>query len=363
MSIHDFIVSVVYALGMVGYLVLCMVFDLPSEAFNLFYIFILFIPLQKFMKKFFVSKRTVGYNKTLIDSRFSERPFRTSTPYIHILKRRCRFFFFPAKYGLIMIMICLMSMQFSDSIFLYLLITLLAISIPVFTKLYKYNYETLENLYKTEIELMFQEYIPEMNYYAFDGIREEDYKFADFSKFDLFESEDYIYGTTQNRDFSISEVSTYIKHEDENGKVSYTLDFQGTCGIINIMPPINSFIYLVAPGLSISINGLKVTVDNYKFNSNYDIFTNSELATNLLLTPSYMQKLLDFREKFGVYVEIKIHYDVVFFRFHTGNLFAPSIFGKDEDKEFALYFQMIYQIYELMNDTVKVLDKIGTYSY
>jgi hypothetical protein len=254
-------------------------------------------------------------------------------------------------------------MQFSDSIFLYLLITLLAISIPVFTKLYKYNYETLENLYKTEIELMFQEYIPEMNYNAFDGIREEDYKFADFSKFDLFESEDYIYGITQNRDFSISEVSTYIKHEDENGKVSYTLDFQGTCGIINIMPPINSFIYLIAPGLSISINGLKVTVDNYKFNSNYDIFTNSELATNLLLTPSYMQKLLDFREKFGVYVEIKIHYDVVFFRFHTGNLFAPSIFGKDEDKEFALYFQMIYQIYELMNDTVKVLDKIGTYSY
>lgn len=346
---------------MVGYLFMVVLLELPPEALNLLILFIAFVPIQNFLRRFFVAKKKITYNSLLIDKHFLERPFRTTNPYIYTLKKKCRMLYIPAKYGFLIVMILFIITQFVRSILLCTLGLILMAIMPICAKKYKSAYDELENLYKTEIELMFSEYLPNMFYNAFDGIKEEDYKFANFNDFDLFESEDYIYGQMLKRDFVISEVSTYIRQEDENGKVSYSLEFQGTCGIINIIPPINSFIYLVTPGFGIDINGLKITTDNHKFNNNYDIFTSSEFIATRLLTPAYMEKLLDFREKFGVYVEVKVHYDVVFFRFHTGNLFAPSIFGNNEDKEFAMYFQMVHEIYELMNQTVQILDDLSPY--
>lgn len=362
MKKEDFIINFIYCTIMVAYLFIVVYFQLPVEALYLLFAFLAFVPLQIFLKKFFVAKKSVTYNSLLVDKNFLERPFKTTNPYIHTLKKRCQLLYIPSKFGFVIAMVLFIITQYISSVILCTIGLILLFSIPIWAKKFKATYEELENLYKTEIELMFSEYLPNMHYNAFDGIKEEDYRFANFNEFDLFESEDYVYGEIEKRNFVISEVSTYIRQEDEHGKVSYVLDFQGTCGIINVIPPINSFIYLVTPGFGLDIHGLKITTDNNKFNDNYDIFTGSEFLATMLLTPSYMQKLLDFRDKFGVYVELKVHYDVIFFRFHTGNLFAPSVFGKNEDKEFAMYFQMIYEIHELMEQTVKILDKLNSYN-
>lgn len=359
----DFIVNFVYCLIMVSYLFAIVIFELPAEALNLLYVFLLFVPFQALLKKFFVVKRKVSHNNIIMDDQsFLERPYRTNNPYIDILKRNCRLLFIPAKFGFLIGIVLMIIGQFYFNLLFAILALLLVLMSPICAKKYKSKYDELENLYKTEIEYMFQEYLPDLHYSPFEGISESEYKFADFNHFDLFESEDYIYGKMLNRTFVISEVTTYYKVEDKNNKVEYVQNFQGTCGIINVFPPIPSFIYLVTPGFGIDVNGFKITTDNYEFNNNYDIFTNNELLATRLLTPTYMQKITDFRKKFGVYLELKVHYDVVFFRFHTGNLFAPNIFNqKEEDKNFAIYYQMILRMKEIMEETVKVLDSFSSY--
>ena len=354
MKKEDFIVNFIYCTIMVSYLFIVVFFELPPESLSLLFLFLLFVPLQNYIRKNFQSKKSVSYNNILLDKTFLERPFRTNNPQINTLKRQCRILYLPSKFGFVVYMILLIIGEFSRGIITVIflpLAMLIFVLTPFLSKMYKKKYEELENLYKTEIEFMFQEYLPDMNYSPFDGISEDYYRFANFSDFDLFESEDYIYGKMYDRNFVISEVNTFIRNEDDNGKVTYTKEFQGTCGIINIVPPIASFIYLVTPGFGIDISGLKITTDNYEFDKNYDIFTNNELIATRLLTPEFMQKVLDFKKKFGIYVEIKIHYDVVFFRFHTGNLFAPTIFNQqNEDKNFAVYFQLIKNMKELMED-------------
>ena len=122
--------------------------------------------------------------------------------------------YIPAKFGLLFTMIFLIIGEITDAasnIIFVVLGLILVFSIPALSKMYKKKYEELENLYKTEIEFMFQEYLPDMHYSPFEGISEDNYRFANFSDFDLFESEDYIYGKMDDRNFIISEVSTYIR--------------------------------------------------------------------------------------------------------------------------------------------------------
>lgn len=365
MKKEDFIVNFIYCTIMVLYLFIIVIFNFPPESIYVFFLFLLFVPLQSYIKKNFQNKKRVNYNNILLDEVFLDRPYRTNNPQIDALKKQCRMLYIPSRFGFVFYMLFIIAYRHVYSEFKIIFIIFASIIfffIPILSKLYKKKYDELENLYKTEIEFMFQNYLPDMNYSPFEGISEENYRFANFSEFDLFESEDYIYGKMHNRNYVISEVCTYIRHEDENGKVSYTQEFQGTCGIINIVPPIASFIYIVTPDFGVDVNGFKITTDNYEFNNNYDIFTNNELIATMLLTPKFMQKILDFRKKLGIYVEVKIHYDVVFFRFHTGNLFAPTIWNQNnEDKNFAMYFQLIKNMKELMSDAVKILDELSPY--
>ena len=317
------------------------------------------------LKRIFVVKKKVNYREFNFDNDFLDRPFKPQDSYTTVLKNKCRLFYILSIIGsLVAVVLFVVVNWFLGSgvvkLILMLLFIVLMACIPLWSKLYKSYFEQLENQYKLEIEYMFMNYLPALTYSPFSGISESDYRFASFEPFDLFESEDYIHGRTLDRNFVISEVTTYVRHEDEDGKVSYSVNFQGTCGIINIVPPINSFIYLVTPGFVLDIGGFKIDTDNYEFNANYDVFTNNEFLSLQLLTPNYMNKILDFRKKFGVYVEVKVHYDVVFFRFHTGNLFAPTLFNQEnENKNFAYYFQLIKEIEELMKETVTVLDKLS----
>lgn len=361
----DIITTLVYCLIMVIALVILVLLNMPTLFSIALYGFLFFAAFSNIFKKFFVVKKKVNYRDFNFDNDFLDRPFKPHDSYTTSLKNRCRFYYILLvgsvilAIGLFIIANYLLSYGMLQSILL-LVGCLLIILIPVWKRYYNAYFEHLENQYKLEIEYMFLSYLPSLNYSPFSGISESDYKFASFEPFDLFESEDQIHGRLTDRDFVISEVTTYLRHEDEDGKVSYSVNFQGTCGIINIMPPINSFIYLVTPGFVLDIGGFKIDTDNYEFNANYDIFTNNEFLSLQLLTPSYMNKILDFRKKFGVYVEVKVHYDVVFFRFHTGNLFAPTLFNqKNENKNFAYYFQLIQEIEELMKDTVEVLDKLS----
>lgn len=368
MKKEDIITTLVYCLIMVITMTILFFLNMPTLFSITLFGFIFFAAFSNILKKFFVVKKKVNYKEFNFDNDFLDRPFKPVDSHTIYLKNKCRIYYILSMFGIVIGigLVVIANFLLEDGLLKFIItiiLLFLMLLVPLWRKYYKAYYEKLENQYKTEIECMFLYYLPSLTYSPFTGISESDYRFASFEHFDLFESEDQIYGRLTDRNFVISEVTTYLRHEDDNGNVSYSVNFQGTCGIINILPPINSFIYLVTPGFGLDIGGFKVDTDNYEFNANYDIFTNNEFLSLQLLTPSYMNKILDFRKKFGVYVEVKVHYDVVFFRFHTCNLFAPTLFNqKNENKNFAYYFQLIKEIEELMKETVEVLDKLSPFN-
>ena len=95
-----------------------------------------------------------------------------------------------------------------------------------------------------------------------------------------------------------------------------------------------------------------ITIDNLEFNKYFKVTAENEEDIQQYLTPSLIQFIADFREKYGIDFEI-IFKDKIYIRFFTGDMFEPKMFGKIVDE------YSVYKFYVITKFAKELVEKLG----
>ena len=214
------------------------------------------------------------------------------------------------------------------------------------------------NSYKNDIvKKAIESYDPNLRYFPHKGISREKYRFANFEIFDRYYSEDLIEGTILNQPFVMSDVRTSNVSHDENRRE--TTIFEGSVAYVNLNKNINCFIYIIDNKLKIFNNDYHMTIDNETFEKKYDVYSDNQVLAMRILTPSVTNSIIDLEKKTGIYTEIKIYHDIVYFRFYTDNMFQPIIFNVGlEAKNLALSIQLLMGIKDIISNILTAMMEV-----
>ena len=116
--------------------------------------------------------------------------------------------------------------------------------------------------------------------------------------------------------------------------------------------------------LIISDNTLKIydrdyiEIDNPEFEKYFDVSTTDRIAAMKILTPAVTSKLLELKNNFGFFFEMRILNNVIIFRFMADNLFEPNPLDiRKEAIGIARYFEIINGIKEVMHEVLEAVKK------
>ena len=183
--------------------------------------------------------------------------------------------------------------------------------------------------------------------------------------FNRFFTDDYIQGNTENDvkfqmcDINVQQVTRSGKHTNVE-----TL-FQGMFAYMDCKKTLNTYIRITnknVGNLDESIMNVtggifkgndRVETDHAEFEEIFNVYSEDKILTLRLLTTDTMEYLAEFYKKLKFEIVIKENH--IFFRFFTGPMFEPKIFGKSMDKE---YLFTCYSALKFMNEITNRLNKL-----
>ena len=216
-----------------------------------------------------------------------------------------------------------------------------------------------EQHYKLNImKKAIKEYNPKLEYFPNGSILEPFYRQAHFENYDRYHSEDKIIGTINNNEFVMADVHVQDKRKDSDGNTYYVTLFRGPVAIVTLPEYVNLNLSIVNNKLTKQYDyAPKIEIDNSIFEDVYDIFSNNQITAMRILTPAITNKILDLYRKYDFKFEVKIQNNLLFFRFHCGQLFVPNIKDiEDEVINIAQYFEILKGIEEMMTEFIKSIE-------
>ena len=216
-----------------------------------------------------------------------------------------------------------------------------------------------EQHYKLNImKKAIKEYNPNLEYFPNGSILEPFYRQAHFENYDRYHSEDKITGTINNNEFVMADVHVQDKRKDSDGNTYYVTLFRGPVAITTLPEYVNLNLSIVNNKLTTRYDSApKIEIDNLIFEDVYDIFSNDQITAMRILTPAITNKILDLYRKYDFKFEVKIQNNLLFFRFHCGQLFVPNIKDiEDEVINITQYFEILNGIEEMMTEFMKAIE-------
>lgn len=241
----------------------------------------------------------------------------------------------------------------SVPIFIFIGIFIMAICPSMVKKKYNkiYKEEVLKKIIKEDNNIL--------EYYPDSGMDIEDYKFAKFEKFDKYESEDLLIGQINGLKYSLADVHTYRRDEDSDGSSTYVTLFNGSVARLETNKNLNSFIYILNNQIKLFNNEYFISIDNENFEKMYDVYSDNAILAMRLLTPDITTSILNLTNKTGIYTEIKLYNNLIYFRFYTGNLFEANILNSEKEAvNIAYYFKILKGINEIMQNILNAIDEV-----
>ncbi len=173
-------------------------------------------------------------------------------------------------------------------------------------------------------------------------------------------SDDIFIGKHKNVSIEIAEVR-YYKKEIQEDKIT----FKGVCVVLDINKRFNGHTLVTSDtGLHISpIYGLKHTLlEDVKFEKMFDVFTEDEVEARYLLTPSFMERLVNVKRTFNAAkISCAFYMNKLFISIDTGkDMFSLGnlTVSTDNYRQFYQMFEEVTSIIELI-DQLKLDQKIG----
>ena len=189
-----------------------------------------------------------------------------------------------------------------------------------------------------------------LNIYTKDGVFDRPH--------DRYFSDDLIEGKIDNKyDFTFGEVHTQYETEDSDGHSHYYTLFHGTFACINCDHNFEKRITIRKDkgfiGKIFGVHKNRVEMDSSLFEKYFEVRGENPIEVMQVLTSDIMDYMIDFFENKYEF-EITIDKNMIFFRFNTGKIFEPKLFGSSLDKT------LLKNYYDLINfiiDFTKMFNK------
>jgi len=99
----------------------------------------------------------------------------------------------------------------------------------------------------------------------------------------------------------------------------------------------------------------KLEMDSQNFEKYFNVYTNSKVAAMQMLTSEIMEILTEFRNAFGVELEIVIKDNHIYIRFHTGHMFEAKLLRGSINKNDILRY---YGVLKMITTVTKKMNEI-----
>lgn len=216
-----------------------------------------------------------------------------------------------------------------------------------------------KRIFKEEVIGVFvKQYSDKLDYKYNKGVSSLVYSQAEFEKFDIFHSEDYIYGNLEDGyKLEMSEIHTEYEEIDSEGNIEKGTIFRGLFAKVEFDKVIEDTIKVRRNTLKLFNNKKRMEMDSGEFEQIYDIYSNGKIVTMQLFTAEIMGKFIDFRNKNKMTPELTLKKNKLYIRFKTGNVFETNLFNRPLNynilKKYYNIIQFTLEITEMMLKNIK----------
>ena len=210
------------------------------------------------------------------------------------------------------------------------------------------------------IKPIIQNIHPECEYIWYKGMDRYEYKKGEWESFELYDSEDQItvpvnivgYADVKS-ELVMSEVHTQNEHTDSDGDTHRTTLFHGLAGYIKLPKDIGTYIKVKRDTIKF-FGGSKqrVNMDMSEFEKIFDVESGDKIKAMQILTADVMTEMINMIQTTKVKFEFYINHDMMYVRFHTGELFEPSIFGK------SMQYDKLKKYFDITENVIKIAEDI-----
>ncbi len=192
-----------------------------------------------------------------------------------------------------------------------------------------------------------------------NGLTKSQYMAAEYKDdIDRYESEDLItakitLNDNVKSDLQFSEVHTMSKHTDSDGHSSYSTEFRGLAGEMQLGKDVGTKIYIRNNSEINKATKNRVKLDMSEFENKFDVECEDKILAVRLLTSDVMTEMLELYNKFKYKFEIHILNQKIYMRLHTGEMFEPEVFQS------SMEFQIVQRYYLALQATMDVFKHIN----
>lgn len=202
----------------------------------------------------------------------------------------------------------------------------------------------------------------DFNYLPNGEMPREIYNEAKYDEYyNRYKSEDYIEGKINNKyQINMAEVKTQKvdRYRDANGNTHTTTTtiFYGIFSRIVIDKSINSELRIKRNG-SYFLNKNRLEMDSGEFEKYFDVYASNKIIGMQLLTADIMEELIDFQNENNIKYDIIVNNNIIYLRFHCGNMFEPESVNKDvlNEKNLKKYYNILQFISEVSNKIIELI--------
>lgn len=234
-----------------------------------------------------------------------------------------------------------------NNIFLYALINL------IFSKnKTEYNYEFKYII----IEKLLHNFYSKINYTPTLGMPRNIYCEAQYNEyFNMYYSDDYMSCFLEDKYlFKMAEVKTVKETttvSDGSTKTTSITKFHGLFARIKMNKSIKSNLFIGSNMFSPSKQ--KLEMDSKEFEKYFDVSASNSIIGMQILTHDIMELLISFKKLTGIKYDISISNNVMYLRFHTGNMFELKSVKKGAFDKGML--KKYYDILDFTNTLSKII--------
>ena len=205
------------------------------------------------------------------------------------------------------------------------------------------------------INEILKRYDKNLLYRAIGGVTLEEYHKGFKDDSEELNTEDYIYGITENGiKFKMSQIEAFHEEEttDENGvtRTEEVIDYRGVYGFAQIKYIAQNFIY-VAPDRKINrFQDERVELEMAEFENDFDVFADNKIYLMKVFKPNVIEEFAKLKEKGIKKLELIINRNMIYFRYAVADIFKPPVRKDVLDEEVILsYVNTIEGPLEIIN--------------
>lgn len=240
---------------------------------------------------------------------------------------------------------------------LFLVLMIISIIFLVFAYKQKYIYIDFykKNIINNFIKLIDEtyNYIPNLLDKDSDIIKDK-YREAKFDNkyFNFIAVDDCIEGIINGNDslcLADLEAKIYINLSGANS-IQISL-FKGFFAYVEIKKNINNFVK-ISKNKAIVFNKSRIDLVDKDINTNFYVYSDNKELVTRVLTIDNIQKIINFYNEFKVKYDIVIKNNYMYFRFGSGKMFEPKLFGNIFDKG------LLYKEYNILKSIIEIIKNL-----